>query len=111
MKFTDLIVTIPAGKKSVVLAWLLSKGVDVNRDEDGIMLTRDQKVIGKVCTPMAKDINNAIFFRIRFKENVANQIPDKPLYILWRSDDLVDGELKPEPVYEGINKQHRICEF
>ena len=100
MNYTDLIVTIPAGKKAVVLAWLNSHGIDVNRDEGGIELTKAENVIGSVCTPSMKDVvSKAIFFQVRFKENIANKIPDKPNYILWRSDVYdVDGNHLPKPM-------------
>jgi hypothetical protein len=83
----DLICKIDPGQKAAVLSWLASNGVDVNRDEDGVALTKAEDVIGEVCTPILKDINNVSYFMIRFADNVAAKIPDKPNYIIWRSDE------------------------
>ncbi len=95
MIYHDFIIKIT--DKVAILSWLASKGIDVNRDENGVILTKTEKVIGSVCTPKLKDINSDKYIRIRFKENIAAKIPDKPLYIMWRSDVENPGD---EPMYE-----------
>lgn len=83
----DLRCKIPQGQKAAVLAWFAGRGVDVNRDEDGVIFTRDEKVIGDTSSMFRKDVNGDTYFTLRINnDNHAALIPEKPNYILWRSD-------------------------
>ena len=93
--YHDFIIKIT--NAAVIIAWLASKGIDVNRDEDGVILTKAEKLIGDICTPILRTADGNRYLRIRFKEKIATKIPDKPTYIMWRSDVEDPGE---EPVYE-----------
>ena len=84
-----MVCVVPVGQKAAVMSWLANNGLDVNRDQNGIALTKDEDIIGEVCTPILKDVVTLDkYFMMRVTDEFAATLPDKPNYILWRSDGL-----------------------
>lgn len=86
--YVDFLILI--NDKPTILAWLATHGVEVHRDEDGIVLTKAESLIGICNTPIDIDeLNGNKGIIIRFKEIVGTKIPIgiKTEYIKWRSDE------------------------
>jgi len=99
--YVDFLILI--NDKATILSWLANHGVEVHRDEDGILLTKAESLIGICCTGIDVDEKNGNKgIMIRFKAIVGAKIPigTKTDYIKWRSDEVdVDGSQLPLPEF------------
>jgi len=103
--YVDFLILI--NDKPTILAWLANHGIEVHRDDDGVILTKAESLIGICCTGIDVDeLNGNKGIMIRFIRIIGTKIPigTKTEYIKWRSDELVDGEQLPLPQFNVEDK-------
>jgi hypothetical protein len=86
--YVDFLILI--NDKPAILAWLETHGVEVHRDENGVVLTKAESLIGICNTKIETDEKNGNKgIMIRFAAIVGTKIPvgTKTEYIKWRSDE------------------------